>query len=122
MTEREIRRVIAEVCAELDRRARALLVPSILGAGLMLGGCGDRDTPTDGGAQPAYGVPPKDARIELGPMPLYAPPPPHDGRIERGTIPPYMAPDVAPPAPEYIAPNPDGGMAGLYSAPAPDLK
>jgi hypothetical protein len=124
MTEREIRNTIAEVCAELDRRARALIVPSLVGAGLVLGagGCGDRDKPVDGGAQPAYGVPPKDARIELGPMPLYAPPPPWDGRVERGVIPPYMAPDVAPPGPEYMAPNPDGGASTLYSAPALDLK
>jgi hypothetical protein len=120
MTEAQIRTTIAEVCAELDRRARALLVPSLLGAGLLLGGCGDRDKPVDGGVQPPYSAPPR----ELGPAPLYMAPSDFrpERRIERGTIPPYMAPDVAPPAPEYIAPNPDGAMGTLYSAPGPDLK
>lgn len=105
MTELEIREILATVCRDLDQCARRVVrkvvVPSVLGAGLALGGCTDREpAPTDGAVTsemgPVYGAP--DAAY-MGP--------------DAGPIPPYMAPDgwaqplYAAPAPDGTAPQPD---------------
>ena len=149
MTEREIRQIIAEVCAELDRRARAVgrvVGPSVIGAGLALGiaGCDDRSTPL-------YSAPVPDGRVdakpkvdgrtgdlrpnwEYPPLPPYGVPNPDmaygvprpEGmkkdvlKLDKGPpVPPYMAPDVGPPTPDYMVPF-DGGVAPLYAAPKLD--
>ena len=52
MTETEIRRVLRELCEDLDRTARRVILPAALGAGMALSaGCGNRPVPaaTDGG-------------------------------------------------------------------------
>jgi len=98
MNERQIRQVIAQALDALDRRAgRArrqvgrVLMPSLLGAGLALGGCGARPIPAgadgatttlDLGAKPDQGAP--------APLPDAATPP--------DSAPPDSAPpDSAPP-------------------------
>jgi hypothetical protein len=101
MTEREIRELLRTVCLDLDRCARKVvrkvLVPSMLGAGLALAGCSDRDpTPTDDSS----------VASEMGPV--YGAP---DATLDGGPMPPYMAPDDSGigPQPLYAAPGPDGG-------------
>lgn len=114
MSEKEIRGILQEVCAELDRRVRdavrqgvrKVLLPTALGAGLALTpGCeSERSTPSsdaiaqvDGGSQPQA----------------------DSGRLDSGAIPPYMAPDrdMGGPQPDYMAPEPDGGPIPPYMAP-----
>jgi len=49
MTEKTIRSLISELCAELDlRRLGKVVLPTVMGAGLALAGCSDRAAPTDG--------------------------------------------------------------------------
>jgi hypothetical protein len=103
MTEREIRQIIMEVCAELDRRARAvgrIVAPSVIGAGLALGiaGCDDRSAPL-------YSAPAPDGKVSA------------DARVDgqTGDLKPAWE---YPPLPPYGVPNPD--MA--YGVPWPDLK
>jgi hypothetical protein len=97
MSESEIRAVLREVCDELDRRARQLLLPAIVGAGLALAGCGDDSKPVPAYGVPAYGVPMYDARVEQGAVALYSAPAPDGGRRA----------ETSPPQPEYMAPAPD---------------
>ena len=109
MSEHEMRELLHVVCANLDRRARALgrtlkksAVPIALGTGLALSAsaCGD--------SQAAYGVPPPheagvDAHshgADLGPQPAYMAPPFEMGlpsditpAADLGPQPAYMAPD-----------------------------
>lgn len=104
MSEREIRRVIAEVCAELDRQVRAavscgvrrVVLPAALGAGLALtaAACGDDDP---GPGSPAYGAPAieagvGDAGVDRGPAALYAAVGPEAGAGPTPT-PLYAAPE-----------------------------
>ena len=132
MSEREMRQILASLCADLDRRARALgrgvkkaLVPAALGAGLALGAGACSDDASS----------PKDARVEASTKdmgaemsPLYMAP--EDAAIQSdvgptadvgvdlpGTL--YMAPDAGTdvgPVPPYMAPG-DGGGGILYQAP-----
>ena len=57
MTEQEIRTTLRRVCEEIDRAARAVVYPSLVGAGIALSGC----TPN---VNLPYGAPPVDARYE----------------------------------------------------------
>lgn len=113
MSERQMRAILREVCGELDRRARIspdeegsgpggfvrrarkLLFPALLGAGLALGGCSD----DSGKPAPVYGVP-LDARVEAKAAPAYGVPFP-DAKVDaRRDL-------VSPVQPEYMAPGPD---------------
>lgn len=123
MSEKEIRRIIQEVCSQLDRQARKAVYPAIIGAGLAMGGC-------SGDAEPVYGVPAPDSALDAGldrgiygmPVPdaIYAAP--DQGKRLDGIIPRdvaiYAAVDVnfmdmkktdKGGAPEYAAPIPDKG-------------
>lgn len=136
MSEKEIRRIIKEVCADLDRHAsiralalkgaRKVVLPAMLGAGLALGGCTE--------TRMMYGVPMPDGQVmdsqvadgkvvgaEAGtPDAIYMAP---DAGIadmaqktDTGPQIDYMAPDAAVkppdglPIPPYMAPNPDKGQ------------
>jgi hypothetical protein len=123
MTEREIRRVIVEVCAELDRRARGLLFP-MLGAGVALAvaGCGDDSKPAPNPDATYMGPDiyvPRDAAL-YGIDAIYMAPDAGvklDGLLNKDLppVPPYMAPDVG-------KPKLEAGSSTLYSVPPPDLK
>lgn len=132
MSEREMRHLLASLCADLDRRARQLgrgvkkvVLPAALGAGLALGmgGCSD-----DSSTAPDAKVDKKDggttdAKVDIGPVTPYGIP--SDIGVDTpGTL--YMAPDFKAqdltkkedvgPVPPYMAP--DGGGGGLlYMAP-----
>jgi len=71
MSEQDLRRKLRGICAQLDRRAGrtsapgrvgAVLLPVLLGAGVITGACGDSDRDNGTGAMaaaygmPAYGV------------------------------------------------------------------
>ena len=123
MSEQHIRTVLREICEELDRCARKVVFPSLVGAGIALaGGCDGRPAPADtsiaGDATAVYGVQPLDGvRPEQPPLPPYMAPPfdrgVRDQRQARESppVPPYMAPDDAKP------PKLDGGPQPLYNAP-----
>ena len=136
MSEQHIRTVLREICEELDRCARKVVFPSLVGAGIALaGGCDNgRPAPADtsiaGDATAVYGVQPLDGvRPEQPPLPPYMAPPfdrgVRDQRQARESppVPPYMGPDVGPPQPEYMAPDDakppklDAGPQPLYNAP-----
>jgi hypothetical protein len=138
MSEREIRSVLRQVLEELDRHARKIVYPSLLGAGIALssGGCGDgRAVQADTIALPdsAYGVPDSqpiyaapDMRRQDGPVsrPDTAYMAPDHRRPDAGPIPPYMAPEAGPippidggPMPPYMPPWPDGAPIPPYMAP-----
>jgi hypothetical protein len=126
VSEREIRDLLHRLCADIDRRARAVgrtvkkgAVPLALGAGLALsaGACSDD-------ASPAYQAP-FEAGVDSnknadGPQPAYMAPPFEAGvdtttpLTEAGPQPDYMAPDVGP-QPDYMAP--DAGPQPDYMAP-----
>lgn len=123
MSEREIRQIIACVCADLDRQVRAavskgvrkVVLPAALGAGLAFTGAA-----CDDGGGELYGAPPMEASVsdrgvDQGPAVLYGVP---DGGGELDSV------ADGEPAPLYAAPAeaglPDGGAVALYSAPAPD--
>jgi hypothetical protein len=126
MSEKEIRRIIQEICADLDRHARMVarqgrkvVLPAMVGASLALGGC-------DRSARMMYGVPTPDggkikdkgAAKEDGLATT-------DGKVATDSkaisdlAPVYMAPDAAiadlPPTPPYMAP--DAGVQPPYMAP-----
>lgn len=113
MTEKQIRDILHDALAELDRRARKVILPSMLGVGLALSGCGDRAvTWSDGqaaaaeaGTQPDSGVALPDAELpDMGfPVPPYMAPEP-DAQITPPPQTDYAAPMYAAPMPE-----PDGG-------------
>src|SRR5512137_1819124 len=138
MSEQHIRTVLREICEELDRCARKVVFPSLVGAGIALaGGCDNgrpvpSDTGVSGEVRMLYGVP--DWRPEQPPLPPYGVPfdrgaRPIDKRQAREAppLPPYMAPDAGPPQPDYMAPDDakppkpklDGGPQPLYNAPPP---
>jgi hypothetical protein len=120
MSEKEIRTIIQRVREELDRRARKLIYPSLLGAGLALTGCSDT-------AVPMYGLPPRDAAVDHKTAsemnPLYAVPDSGSDlkKIDSGVTTPYSVP-----APDGAAKvdksgvKLDGGGVSLYAVPAPD--
>ncbi len=121
MSEREIRRILRDVCTDLDRHSRwvvrngvrKIVFPTVLGASLALSGC-------DGRSTPEYAAPLPDGQVtEAGTTAdgglLYMAP-------DKGPLPPYMAPDgavyMAPdsgPQPEYAAA--DAGPMPPYQAP-----
>ena len=126
MSEQHIRTVLREICEELDRCARKVLFPSLVGAGIALaGGCDNgRPVPTDGSVSgemmPLYAAP-LDGRLrpEQPPLPPYGVPFDRGLRDQRQArenppVPPYMAPDDAKPPPP---PKLDGGPQPLYNAP-----
>lgn len=114
MSEREIRRIIRETCAYLDRQARKAVYPAVIGAGLAMGGCGeDADKPTADAGPDA--VIPRDVGIYSAPDAIYMAP--DRGKYLDGIIPRdyavYGIPDIKKTdkggAPEYAAPMPDKG-------------
>lgn len=93
MSEREIRGLLRTICEELERRGRTLvrkgvrkvLLPTTLGAGLALAGCGDDTTPDrDAKATADAGMP------DTGKTDTFKP------KIDFGPPMPYMAPDAEP--------------------------
>lgn len=143
MSEREMRQVLASLCNDLDRRAKALgrglkkvMLPAALGAGLALGagGCSDdsgsaKDAQVEASVKDVgvtdnavYMAP--DAGMDLPPVPPYMAPdsatPPADSGVDvPGAL--YMAPDAGSssdmgPVPPYMAPD-SGGGGLLYMAP-----
>jgi hypothetical protein len=109
VTESEIRRVLRELCDDLDRAARRVILPAALGAGMALAaGCGGRGVPAslDSGAgtdrqgqvrtdgKPAPGV---DQAVPP-PLPEYMPawrdarPPDLPGPVGAYGVPMYMMP------------------------------
>lgn len=147
MSEKQIRDILRDVCHDLDRHSRRvvrdgvrkLVLPTVLGAGLALSGCGDDATKSDTGATqkdtgaevgaadmaymgPDAGPPPKDAAgkeagKEAGlPDLMYMGP---DVGPDKGPMPPYMAPEAGT---LYMAPDakplpPDGLPVPPYMAP-----
>ena len=139
MSEKEIREVLRGVCHDLDRYSRRvvrqgvrkIVLPTVLGAGLAMTGCGERASvpvygvPADAGVEAGsrdmmYGAPdwpPKDDQ-QLGPTPdmVYGV---ADGPIKDDAywtspdIPPYMAPDAWP----ADQAKPDAGATPPYMAP-----
>ena len=118
MSEREIRSILRDVCADLDRHSRwvvrngvrKIVFPTVIGATLALSGCDSRSTPE-------YAAPLPDGQVtEAGAEggPVYMAP-------DRGATPPYQAPDKGP-LPPYMAPDgmvyqaPDGGPQPEYQA------
>ena len=118
MTESEIRRVLRELCEDLDRTARRVILPAALGAGLALSaGCGTRVVPaaTDGGSADQHtqgrtdGQPPPPRWDLSGPLSAdHRVPPPY---------PMYMPawPEDAQPPKRDVVPPP----AGAYGVPMP---
>jgi hypothetical protein len=119
MTEKEIRDILREAFAELDRRAarasrsvKKVVIPTMVGAGLALGagGCGHRNIPQQDGAVMEASAKSdakqqkKKQKQDFGyPVPPYSAP-----QVDQGVAPPpqpdYMAPMYGSPFPE-----PDGG-------------
>ena len=116
MSEREIRRVLRDVCADLERHSRRvvrrgvrkLVLPTVLGAGLAMTGC-DTQEPV-----PAYGVP-ADAGVEAGSRDMMY------GAPDWGPLDvlPYMAPDAGP-KPDLMYGVPDWGPLDVLPYMAPD--
>lgn len=112
MSEKEIRGILQEVCAELDRRVRdavrqgvrKVLLPTALGAGLALTPACESERSTPGGD--AMAQTDGSQRADTG-------------QLDGGAVPPYMAPDqdMGGPQPDYMAPEPDGGPVPPYMAP-----
>ena len=101
MTESEIRRVLRELCDDLDRAARRVILPAALGAGMALSaGCGGRGVPaatTDGSAGADQHAVRVDGRTQPSPLKV-------DQALERR---------VPPPLPDYMpAWQPEAGPAG----------
>jgi len=97
MSELEVRSRIKQLCEELDRKARRLVVPAVLGAGLLMsGGCSDDSGPDPAYGMPAYGVPPVEAGVDVGGQPEYMAPGPDgavtDAKIDTGPMSEYMGP------------------------------
>lgn len=136
MSEKQIRDILRDVCADLDRHSRyvvhqgvrKLVLPTVIGASLALSGCDSRNVPeyaapapdaqvteagADQGGGALYMAP--DGMVYMAPdsgaQPPYMAPP-----FDTGAIPPYMAPDKGG-QPEYMAPGPDGGPQPDYQAP-----
>ena len=141
MSEKQIRDILRDVCADLDRHSRRvvrdgvrkLVLPTVLGAGLALTGCDAREN------VPLYGVP-ADVGVEAGldVFPYMAPDAgPRDQKVEPAeagapdlmygvadqvpadTVPP---PPDGPPVLPYMAPDskpqpPDAGAQPPYMAP-----
>jgi hypothetical protein len=126
MSEKEIRLVLRDVIADLDRRAiRTLgkvLLPSMLGASLALGassGCGHRALPqqsqsdsttlkADGSVPLPDSTPAPDGPLLAdapSPRPVPDSEPAVDTQLDPPPEPAYMAPSYGVPFPE-----PDGGM------------
>lgn len=110
MTEKQIREMLHDALAELDRRARKVILPSMLGVGLALSGCGDRAvTWSDGQAaasEAGAGLDQGVALPDIGfPIPPYMAPEP-DAQITPPPQTDYAAPMYAAPMP---VPEPDGG-------------
>jgi hypothetical protein len=143
MSEKEIRSILQRVCREIDRRAKQVVYPTVLGAGLALGGCGDNRTV--GRPDMAYGVADYRHQRDMG-LPdymLYSAPDaaymaPDFTKMDKsfleGPQPVYSAPDSRPTdtRPTDARPTdkgkldsrppwPDGGGM-LYMAPDPDPK
>ncbi len=78
MSEREIRARVREALRKLDQRAgrtlRRVVLPSVLGVGLVCGGggCGERAVQDDAGAELQDGAALHDSGRELAPPPLGA--------------------------------------------------
>ena len=137
MSEKEIRRIIQEICADLDRHARMVarqgrkvVLPAVVGASLALGGCDrsvrmmygvpgpDGGKIKDKGAVKEDGLSTKDGKVAKDSKaisdlaPVYMAP-------DKGPQVDYMAPDAAtadlPPTPPYMAP--DAGVQPPYMAP-----
>ena len=125
MSEGEIRRVLREICEELDRtarRVRRVALPAALGAGLALSaGCGHRGVPaaTDGGGLdgPARGraegglvidggAVRGDTTVPENPVAYGVPMPDRDARALKPDLGgPNGAYGVPDPQPEYMAPR-----------------
>lgn len=134
MSEKEIRRVIEEICADLDRHARLLarsgvrkvVLPAVVGASLALGGC-DRSvralygvpTPDGGkvkdtGARDGKVTPDKKMINDLAPVYMAPDSGVDAAEVDQGPQVDYMAPDKGP-TPPYMAP--DKGVVPPYMAP-----
>jgi hypothetical protein len=93
MSEHEIRSFLRALRERLDRAARAVLLPTALGAGLALAGCDDSSGPkldakvADGSTADTGG---QDAATDGPPAVVDAVPKPEE------LILPYMAPDAGP--------------------------
>lgn len=140
MSEKEIRRIIEEICADLDRHARMLaskgvrkvVLPAVVGASLAVGGCDRVVTPVygvpapDSGKVQDKGVVKKDGKVPADLQPVYMAPDRGQAKTDNGAQPDYMAPDARadlPPLPPYMAPDkgtipgPDAGPTPPYMAP-----
>ena len=120
MSEKEIRRIIQEVCSDLDRHARLralaskgvrkLVLPAVVGAGLALGGCVE--------SRSLYGVPMPDGKVAAD-----AKASKKDGKVGSDLAPVYMAPDKgvakvdSGPQVDYMAP--DKGATKVDTGPMP---
>jgi len=107
MSESEIRRVLREVCEELDRgtrRVRRVMLPAALGAGVALSsGCGRRPAAVaeDGGAPDSERAQQSDRRTTV------------DARAEAGRLPPLPTLDV------FRAPSRDAGPPNWEASVSP---
>jgi hypothetical protein len=119
MSDQELRQVLQDVIDDIDtgrlvprrgRGLRTLLVGSALAAGLALAGCGVAlygvppvDARPDIGATDAYGIPPVDTGVDATPT--------TDASVDAGPTEDYGAPDV-----DASAEVDDGGVF-LYGVP-----
>ena len=125
MTEKDIRTILRQVLEEWDRRlVTRVVMPTALGVGLALSGCGGRAlAPTD--AQPPMTEAGQQISVDGGRagdglpfvteagQPLY---------LDNGIAPTYMAPAYMAPAPDArITPPPQPDyMAPMYGGPFPE--
>lgn len=126
MSEKQIRDILRDVCADLEEHSRRVVrsgirkvvLPTVLGAGLALGGC-DLGNESDYGApmpQPdglykeagvdaelSDGIVGKDVAIYSAPDAIYAAP--DLKKVDAGPSEDYQAPDAGGPQPDYMAPD-----------------
>ena len=124
MSEKQIRDILRDVCADLERHSRRVVrsgvkkvvLPTVLGAGLALGGCdlggeSDYGAPMPDGyykeasvdAKQADGIVGKDVAIYSAPDAIYAAP--DLQKVDAGPSEDYQAPDAGGPQPDYMAPD-----------------
>ena len=125
MSEKQIREILRGVCADLEQHSRRVvrsgvrrvLLPTVLGAGLALGGCdlggeSDYGAPYPDGytkeagvdAQKVDGIVGKDVAVYSAPDAVYSAPLDLK-KVDAGPNEDYQAPDAGGAQPDYMAPD-----------------
>ncbi len=127
MSEKQIREILRDVCADLERHSRRVVrsgvrkvvLPTVLGAGLALGGC-DLGNESDYGAPnpkpdglykeagvdaiKGDGIVGKDVAVYSAPDAVYSAPMDMK-KVDAGPTEDYQAPDAGAAQPDYMAPD-----------------